>query len=230
MKQIKGILFDFNGTLFFDSGFHLEAFQKIFPEYGMPKPTEKFLIEKVFGRSNPTIYRENIDPDGTDEAASEFGIKKESIYFELCLSNRERFVLVDGVAELLNYLKSEEIPFTIATGSDRTSLEFFFKHLDLGRWFDINETVYYDGSFAGKPAPDCYLLAAKKLGLSAGDCLVFEDGTSGIMSANAAGAAGVVAVYDKALQSPLREGLSVDLLRHDFKNWRGILSHYEIVR
>jgi len=45
---------------------------------------------------------------------------------------------------------------------------------------------------AGKPAPDCFLHAAARLGVSAGDCLVFEDAPAGIAAAEAAGAAVMV--------------------------------------
>lgn len=44
----------------------------------------------------------------------------------------------------------------------------------------------------GKPAPDCFLLAASRLGASAADCLVFEDSAAGVASAEAAGATIVV--------------------------------------
>ena len=44
----------------------------------------------------------------------------------------------------------------------------------------------------GKPAPDCFLLAAGRLGFAAGDCLVFEDAVPGIVAAEAAGAAVIV--------------------------------------
>jgi HAD superfamily hydrolase (TIGR01509 family) len=230
MKRFKGILFDFNGTLFFDSDFHIEAFQKIFPELGAPAPTKEEVIERILGRSNAMIYRENIKADASDEETAEFGHNKEAIYFDLCLANKERFKLTEGAEEFLDYLKAEGIPFTIATGSDRESVDFFFEHLGLDRWFDIDKIVYTDGSFRGKPSPDCYFLAAGKLGLSAEDCLIFEDGRSGIMSANAANAAGVVAIYDEGLPSPLCEETKVDLVIHSFKAWKEVLSHYEKVR
>jgi HAD superfamily hydrolase (TIGR01509 family) len=41
----------------------------------------------------------------------------------------------------------------------------------------------------GKPAPDCYLLAAARLGVAPADCLVFEDTEMGVESATAAGMA-----------------------------------------
>ena len=40
----------------------------------------------------------------------------------------------------------------------------------------------------GKPAPDCFLVAAERLGVAAGDCLVFEDAAAGITAGEAAGA------------------------------------------
>ena len=230
MKKFKGILFDFNGTLFFDSDFHIEAFQRIFPELGAPAPTKEEVIERILGRSNAMIYRENIKADASDAETAEFGHNKEAIYFELCLANKERFRLTDGAEEFLDHLKAEGIPFTIATGSDRESVDFFFEHLGLDRWFDIERIVYTDGSFKGKPSPDCYLIAAEKLGLSAEECLIFEDGRSGIMSANAANPAGVIAIYDESLPSPLCDEARADMVIHSFKGWQEILSHYEKVR
>jgi sugar-phosphatase len=44
----------------------------------------------------------------------------------------------------------------------------------------------------GKPAPDGFLLAARRLGFDAADCLVFEDAPAGIAAAQAAGAALIV--------------------------------------
>jgi sugar-phosphatase len=56
----------------------------------------------------------------------------------------------------------------------------------------------------GKPAPDCFLLAAERLGADARDCLVFEDATPGIQAAEAAGAAVVVvtATHQHRMETP----------------------------
>ena len=56
----------------------------------------------------------------------------------------------------------------------------------------------------GKPAPDCFLLAAARLGVRASDCLVFEDAPAGIAAAEAAGASVLVvtATHAHPLQTP----------------------------
>jgi sugar-phosphatase len=68
----------------------------------------------------------------------------------------------------------------------------------------------------GKPAPDCFLLAAERLGQPIGSCLVFEDAPAGIKAAEAAGASVIVitATHATPLDTPYRriasyEGLSV---------------------
>ena len=229
MRSAKGILFDFNGTLFFDTELHIKAFEIIFPMYGKEKPTREFLTSKVFGRTNASIYRDNFDKNATFEAADEFRRRKEEVYYQLCLADKSIFKLVDGVPEMLDYLKEKGIPYTIATGSGGEEVDFFFKHLGLGRWFDKDRIIYTDGTFNGKPAPDCYLLAAERIGLEAKDCIVFEDGTSGIRAAKAAGAAGVVAVFEEGMPSPLKEGITVDGVYHDLSDWRDILSQYDLL-
>ena len=56
---------------------------------------------------------------------------------------------------------------------------------------------------------------------------MFEDGTSGIISAQSAGAT-VVCVYESDLPSPFTSGLSAELIYHDFTKWKEILKHFDI--
>ena len=94
-KELKGILFDFNGTLFFDSDLHMEAFRQVFPLYGLPVPTDDFMAERCFGRTNETIFKENINPNATKADIDEFELRKESIYHKLCLDLPEGSVYRD---------------------------------------------------------------------------------------------------------------------------------------
>jgi beta-phosphoglucomutase-like phosphatase (HAD superfamily) len=230
-KRIKGVLFDFNGTLFFDSELHIKAFKKYFTEHGKDEPSAEFITQKIFGRPNPRIYSDNFNPNPTEEEWREFADEKEGLYRDFCLSSPELMKYTDGAYELLDYLKENGIPYCLATGCGIDNVSFYMEHMDLGRWFDLDKNVvYFDGTFAGKPEPDTYLIAAEKLGLEASECLVFEDGTSGILAANRANAGGVVCVYERSLPSPITNEIHCDSIHYDFTDWKKIIEDYGLLR
>ena len=227
---LKGILFDFNGTLLFDSDLHMDAFRQVFPMFGQPAPTDEFMIGKLFGRTNETIWKENFDPTGNKADVERFTDAKEGLYRESCLANRQIFRLIDGAEELLNYLKEKSIPFALATGSDFGNVSFYLRELGLDRWFSEENMVWDDGTYPGKPAPEIYRKAAAKLGLDPSECLVFEDGTSGIRAANAAGAGAVTVICEAKLPSPLTDETKVAGVHHDLRDWKTILAEYGLLR
>lgn len=229
--NLKGILLDFNGTLVFDSEMHLEAFRRTFVEYGMKPPSDEYMMASFFGKPNKGIYAESINPSYTEKELARFVKIKESAYFNFCLELGDRFRLADGAVEMLDGIKEMGIPYCLATGSEKLSVDFFMEHLGLGRWFEYGKNIVYeDGSFTGKPAPDIYVIAAKKLGLSPSECLVFEDGTSGIMAANAAKVGAVIAVYQKGYPSPLTDDARADAVYHDHLLWKKTLADYGLMR
>ena len=228
--MLKGILFDFNGTLLFDSDLHMDAFRRVFPLFGKPAPTDEFMIGKIFGRTNETIWKENFDQKAERADVVRFTDEKETLYRSACLERRDVFRLVDGAEELLNYVKENGIPYALATGSDWGNVSFYLRELGLDRWFTTDNMVWDDGTYPGKPAPDIYHKAAAKLGLSASDCLVFEDGTSGIRAANAAEAGAVMAVYESKYPSPLTQQTRVDGVYHDLREWKTILADVGLLR
>jgi HAD superfamily hydrolase (TIGR01509 family) len=137
--------------------------------------------------------------------------------------------LAKGAVEMLDAIKEQNIPYCLATGSERGNVEFYMEALDLWRWFDWEHIVYEDGSFPGKPAPDIYNIAAARIGLKTSECLVFEDGTSGIRAANAANAGAVIVVYDKKYPSPVTHETKVNNIFHDHTNWKNTLIKYRIL-
>ncbi|MBR2354411.1 MAG: HAD family phosphatase [Clostridia bacterium] len=227
--MIRGILFDFNGTLFFDSEMHMEAFRQCSASRQMPIPTVDKMVRNFFGRTNSTICREQYNPQATDKELVAFAEEKETYYRAACLADPKGMHLVEGAEELLNYLKEHQIPYGLATGSEEGNLAFYREHLSLDRWFTPKNTVYDDHTFQGKPAPDIYIKAAKKIGLSPEECIVFEDGTSGMLSALRAGVGAVIPIWEPILPSPLTEEVKTLIRKkyyHDFKVWREILAEY----
>ena len=229
--NLKGILFDFNGTLLFDSDMHVEAFIRTYRHYGLTPPDFEYMMKSFFGKPNRFIYAENFNPSYTEEELKAFISFKENAYYDVCRELGDGFRLAKGAEEMLNYLKEAGIPYCLATGSEGKTVDFYMEHLDLGRWFEYGKNIVYeDGSFHGKPAPDIYNIAAARLGLTPAECLIFEDATTGIMAANAARAGAVIAVYNEKYPSPLTDGIYVDRVYHDHCLWKHALADYGLLR
>ena len=191
---MKGIIFDFNGTLFFDSHMHYEAWRIFSKKLRGYEFSDDEMREKMFGRTNADIIEYAIGKKPSEEMVLEYAKEKERMYREMCIRNKVNFVLSPGAEDFLDYLKENNIPRTIATMSEWDNVEFYIKEFKLARWFDIEKIVYSNGKIPGKPAPDIYEIAAKNINLAPKDCIVVEDAISGINAANSAGIGMIIAI------------------------------------
>lgn len=191
---MKAIVFDFNGTMFFDTDKQRKSWDVLFEKYiGRPLSDGEFL-QHACGPEAAAVVRHFYRADLSDEEAAALTEEKEGIYRRLCREDGERFHLAPGLPEALDRLQARGVPMAIATGAGRGNLDFYFEAFHLERWFDWQRIVYDDGALPGKPAPDVYLRACARLGVAPQDCLVVEDAFAGIEAANAAGAGGVIAI------------------------------------
>lgn len=195
--KIKGILFDFNGTLFWDSQKHYDAWIETSRKLRGTPFNDYEMVHHMFGRRNSEIIAYAIGRTPTDEEAAEIGLEKELIYLDMCRKDKENTKFAKGVEDFLDSLCEKEIPHTIATMSEKVNVDFYIEAFNLKKWFDIDKIVYSDGTIPGKPAPDIYQIAAKKINVAPKDCAVFEDAISGIRSAQAAGVEKIIAVASK---------------------------------
>ena len=193
-QEYQGIIFDFNGTLFWDSHLHKQTWRQYSKKLRGTEFTDEEMIKYMFGRTNEQIIKYAIGKQPTPEMVEKYGQEKEALYRQMCIDDPENFHMAEGVEEFLDYLKVNDIPRTIATMSDKINVDFYIKHFHLEKWFDIDKIVYSDGIIPGKPAPDIYEIAAKNLGLKTEDCIVVEDALSGIESARAAGIGKIIAI------------------------------------
>ena len=201
MMICKGVIFDFNGTLVYDSGLHSEAWIKLSKELRGYPFTDEELREYVHGRVNRDILKYLTGTKLSEQEIKSFSNRKEELYRELCFSIGDDFKLADGVENLLDYLVSNNIPHTIASSCDFSNMKFYIERLKLDKWFDIKNIVYDNGTFKGKPEPDIYLKAAGNIGVSVSECVVFEDLMTGIQSACRAKAGKIIAVASSVPKS-----------------------------
>ncbi len=191
---MKGIIFDFNGTLYWDSQLHYDAWREYSKLLRGIEFTNEEMRDKMFGHTNEDIIEYAIGKKPTKEMVEKYGKEKEALYRKRCLLDPENFKLAPGAIEFLDYLKENNIPRTIATMSEWDNVEFYIKEFHLENWFDIDKIVYSDGRIPGKPAPDIFKIAADKINLAPSDCVVIEDAIAGIKSAQGAGIGKIIAI------------------------------------
>ena len=192
--EVKGIIFDFNGTLFEDSKLHEQAWRDYSAKLRGTPFSDEEMHKYMFGRSNEEIITYAIGRKPTHEECLKWANEKEAYYRDLVLKNPEIIHLTEGAEEFFDYICEKNIPHTIATGSEKTNVDFFVETFNLKKWFDVDKIVYDDYTIPGKPNPAIYLKALDILGLKAENTLVFEDSFSGITAANNAKIGKIIAI------------------------------------
>lgn len=182
--KYKALIFDFNGVLWWDTELQEEAWQQTAIALRGTPLTDDELRVQLHGRTNKHtleyITGKTIDSLEELERLTQF---KEENYRQKCLKLGKDFKLSPGAIELLDYLEDRNVPINIATASEITNVKFFFEHLGLANWFELDKVILDDGSRPGKPAPDIYLAAAKLLNTVPQECVVVEDSKSGMAAA-----------------------------------------------
>jgi beta-phosphoglucomutase-like phosphatase (HAD superfamily) len=215
-EKYKGVIFDFNGTLFFDSDKHEKAWKRFSTDVRGYAFTDEEIARMVHGRTNRAILEYLLEREIPDDVLQYFVVKKEAYYKQSCLLDKKNMKLVDGATDLFEFLIKSRIPMTIATASDATNLEFFNEQFALERWFAMEKIVFDDFKIKGKPAPDMFLTATEKLGVKPVECIIFEDSESGVQAAKAAGIGKIVIMDPKGENSKFVAYQEVSLVIPDF--------------
>lgn len=224
--MIKGVLFDFNGTLFFDSDLHILAFQRFFEKNGFEVLDADAVAALILGRTNTDIFANIAGEELGEERLDAMALEKEAYYREMCLESPKSFKLADGVCEMFDWFVENGIPFNIATGSGIENVEFYYDEFGLGKWLPFEKIVYNDKRLRGKPEPDFYIEAARRIGLEVSECIVFEDAVSGFKAARRAGAGALCAVVPDGLGFSVEEEVAVDGEIKDFRDYLSVFKKF----
>lgn len=191
MAKYSGVIFDFNGTLYWDTKLHNIAWDEFLSKHNISLSDEdKF--KKMHGKNNKDLFLDFFGQHLSGEQIEQYNIEKELLYQQLCL--RTKMELAFGVSEFLDFLKAHNIPFTIATASSKINVDFYFEHLNLSKWFDYEKVIYNNGKIKSKPDPEIYQTAMKIIDKQPSQVLVFEDAIAGLQAAKNAQAGNIIAV------------------------------------
>jgi len=175
-----GVIFDMDGVLVDSYQAHYHSWLQTAQRYGLSMNETDF--KRTFGRTSREIIGQLWPGRFNDQQIREFDAIKEKAYRDVLL---RQFPAMDGVGELLEQLA--RAGFALAIGSSGPPENVALARRLLPNGDLIGVTV--DGSEVqhGKPDPQVFLTAARKLSLPPGCCAVVEDAPVGIEAARRAG-------------------------------------------
>jgi HAD superfamily hydrolase (TIGR01509 family) len=175
-----GVIFDFNGTLFWDSEYQETSWDKYLETHNI-NLTKAQKKEYIHGRNGKDTFEILFKRELNDYEVQQYTEEKEILYRNECI--KHKMELAPGAKRLLEYLKKQRIPMAIATASGKTNVDFFIDKFNLLNYFTEEHIIYDDGTIRGKPHPDLFEKAIQRLGVAKTESIIFEDSFSGIQAA-----------------------------------------------
>ena len=174
---MKGILFDFDGTLADTMEGHYLAWRTALGEYGVSvEACDYYPLE---GSGMHDIARTLIkDSSWKESEIDELVQRKKKYYVE-----RQIVTFYPGVESLVSELKAKNIPMAVVTAGHLDQLRLSVPQSFLSH-FDV--LITGDLISRGKPDPEPFLRAAQSLGLTPQECIAVENAPLGIQSARRA--------------------------------------------
>jgi len=179
LREIKGLIFDFDGTLADTMFFHWKAWDVVAQRHGIALTRKKlYSMGGIPSRDILLILREEQNLPHLDVG----GIAREKEEEYLKLMNR--VVLIDTIASIARE-NLGKLPMAIATGGRRFIMDRILPQLGVQNWFDA--VVTSQDVERQKPAPDIFLEAARRIGVPPQNCRAYEDTDLGLAAIRAAG-------------------------------------------
>jgi beta-phosphoglucomutase len=202
-----GVIFDVDGVLVDSYRAHLQSWQQAARSRGLEMSEEDF--KKTFGRTSREIIHQLWPRRFDDAGVAAFDAQKESEYREIL---RKDFPEMPGASDLIQSLHDAGFALAIGSSGPPENVELVRKTIRHGEV--INAIVNGKDVKHGKPDPEVFLVAAKKLGLDPRKCAVVEDAPVGVLAAKRSGAV-PIALTGTAKREVLAENarIVVDRLR-----------------
>ncbi len=173
-----GVIWDVDGTLVDTAEMHYRSWVSLAREIGKEFSRNDFTA--TFGRRNPEIIRERFGNHYSEQEIADLGERKEIFYRSAA---RHGVELLPGVWELLEELHAAGFKQAIGSSAPRRNVDLIMQLTQTTPFFQAVVTM--EDTQRGKPDPQVFQVAAQKLGLLPGGCLVMEDAVAGVQAAKA---------------------------------------------
>jgi len=180
MNKIRLVVFDLDGVIIDSEWAHEEAKTNIRAELGAKGSID---LAAFTGRSNRVFWRTTLDEAGLVGDVDEL-VRRQFAYVMKALE-RARQPETPGLTTLLRFLRERGIGIAVSSGSEEYFIRGILRLLNIEEYFGV--IVTGNDMVELKPAPDIYLAALRRSGVSACNAIVIEDSKAGCQAAQAAG-------------------------------------------
>jgi len=176
-----GFIFDMDGVMIDSEPLHLQVETQYFKAIGIDD-CEQFLLRYPAVRLMDMLKAAVKEYDLKD---SPYRMYDELLAAKLLAFEKSNLVSIDGIRELIEFLSKNDIRTAVASSSAKKLIELILKKLNILECFDI--CISGDEVKKGKPRPDIFIEASKRIGLAPYQCIVLEDSSFGVLAAKKAG-------------------------------------------
>ena len=175
----RAVLWDMDGTIVNSLPFHKLAWIETFKNRGKNFTDEDF--KWANGRRNEEIIPHFMGKMSLEEVKA-IADEKEATFRRFV---KENIKALPGVVELIQSLAAAKIQLALVSSTPKENIELITEKLGIKKYFSL----FINGHDVkeGKPSPQAFLLAAKKLGVAPKNCVVMEDAVVGVQAAKRAG-------------------------------------------
>lgn len=187
---MKAVIFDMDGVISDTQHVHARIEKEILARYGISMSEEE-ITKRFAGTPVTHLFHTLFEEHGILDVDIEALCREKR---QAVMDATSEIIEIPGAAKLIESLHHAGARIAVASGSNHTYIGIVLATLRLSDFFEVI-TSNYDVPHP-KPAPDIFLLAAQKLGVEPADCVVIEDGISGMKGAKAAGMKCIALVKD----------------------------------
>jgi HAD superfamily hydrolase (TIGR01509 family) len=181
-NEIQALIFDMNGVIVDDEHLHRQAYEMVFDKLGHSLSQADY-DDYFVGRVDEDAFRDACAAKCIEAGLEDCLELKCGYYRELAAHN---LVPLPGVLDFIAGCAAR-YPLALATSAIKAEAGLIMREFNLEPYFKAMVTA--EDVTRGKPDPQVFWLAARRLGVAPEHCLVVEDSTAGVEAAKAAGMA-----------------------------------------
>ena len=220
MKSAEAVVFDYNGTLYFDYRENRDAWNAISQKYrghsfsdteydSMMGMTDYMCVKRILGDDTPLHT--------LDEVSKE----KEIIYLTLC--EKRNLKIESEAREFIHRLKKDNIKVLIASSAPKMNMDWYYENAGIKDLFRKEDITAGREDIPSKPAPDIFRLALERAHTSPDRAVCFEDSPNGLRAALATPFKKVYGIESPGFDDSEQRRLAKMI------DWSYTLTHYEEV-